>query len=210
MNLNLLKYIGIGGSLAFAAAVQPGPLMAYLLSRSTTLGWKRTLPACLAPIVSDGPIVVLTLLVIGHLSMTMQSVLRTAGGLLLLYLARNALIRWRRGEQADPKEGGKVPRTLLEAALVNLLNPSPYLGWTLVVGPTVISAWREAPGLGVAVVAAFYVTIVSMLALLILLFGSARLLGPKFLRILMLISVVILAGLGVYQLMAGFQYLKGL
>ena len=108
------------------------------------------------------------------------------------------------------KPSGKVPRTFFEAALVNLLNPNPYLGWALILGPVVVTAWHETPGFGVAVVAAFYATMVSTLAVLIVLFGSARLLGPKLQRGLVLISVVILAGLGVYQLAVGVQYLKGL
>jgi hypothetical protein len=64
--------------------------------------------------------------------------------------------------------------------------------------------------MGVAVVVSFYTTMVSMLALLILLFGSARLLGPKLQQFLMSISVIILAGLGIYQLVIGAQYFKGL
>lgn len=49
--VRLLEYIFVGGSLAFAAAAQPGPLQAFLLSRVAAVGWKRTLPASLAPIV---------------------------------------------------------------------------------------------------------------------------------------------------------------
>ena len=99
-----------------------------------------------------------------------------------------------------------MPRTLFEAALVNLLNPNPYLGWTLVLGPIVVTAWQEAPSSGVAVVVAFYATMVTMLAVLIFLFGSARLLGARYQRVLMFISVWILAGLGFYQLAKCLQY----
>ena len=56
---------------------------------------------------------------------------------------------------------------------MNLLNPNPYLGWALVLGPVVVAAWQETPSMGVAVVVAFYATLVSMLAILIFLFGGA-------------------------------------
>ena len=190
----------MGASLAFAASVQPGPLQAYLLSRVTAIGWRRTLPAALAPLVSDGPIAALALLVLGQLSTGMQGALRLAGGLLMLYLAWGALKQWRRHGQPAPEQGGKVPRTLLEAALVNILTPNPYLGWTFILGPLVVAAWREAPAWGVAVVASFYATMVTMLAVLIFSFGSARFLGPRFQRGLLLLSALILSGLGVYQL----------
>lgn len=209
MNLALLKFISIGASLAFAAAVQPGPLQAYLFSRVTSIGWKKTLPAALAPVVSDGPIAVAALLALGRLTPAMQSGLRTAGGLLLLYLAWNTYRQRKNSGRNSAKRGGKTPRTLFEAVMVNLLNPNPYLGWALILGPAAVSAWREAPGLGVAVVAAFYATMVVMLAVLIFLFGGARLLGPGLQRALNVVSVAILAVLGIYQLFLGIRYFAG-
>ena len=196
----MVKYIVIGASLAFAAAVQPGPLQAYLLSRVAAIGWRRTLPAALAPLLSDGPIALLALLVLGRLSPAMQSILRAAGGLLLFFLAWRTFQQWRCNTFGSREPGEKVPRTLFEAALVDLLNPNPYLGWALVLGPVVVAAWREAPSSGVAVVVAFYATMIAMLAFLIFAFGSTRLLGPKFQRALLPVSAMILAGLGIYQL----------
>jgi threonine/homoserine/homoserine lactone efflux protein len=209
LELALIKYIGIGASLAFAAAVQPGPLQAYLFNRATSIGWKKTLPAALAPLLSDGPIAVLALIVLGRLTPAWQSGLRTAGGLLLLYLAWNAFRRRRSSAGNSLKKGDKTPRTLFEAALVNLLNPNPYIGWALILGPVAVAAWGEAPGFGVAVVAAFYTTMIGMLAVLIFLFGGARLLGPGMQRALNWISVVILAALGLYQLWMGTRYFTG-
>jgi len=204
----MLKHIAIGGGLAFAAAVQPGPLQAYLLSRVAAIGWRRTLPASLAPLLSDGPIALLALLILGRLSPVAQAVLRTAGGVLLLYLAQRAFRNWRANGPDSQEKREKAPRTLLEATLVNILNPNPYLGWSLVLGPVVVAAWRESPGEGVAVVVAFYATMVTMLAASIFAFGSARLLGRKLQRILLLVSALILASLGVYQLVMGVQSLN--
>ncbi len=202
----MLKYMAIGGSLAFAAAIQPGPFQAYLLSRVTAIGWRRTLPAALAPIVSDGPIALLALLVLGRLSPGVQSILRLVGGVFLLYLAWGTYQQWHRNDSRGPEQVEKTPKTLFEAALVNLLNPNPYLGWTLVLGPTVVAAWQDAPVAGVAVVVAFYATMVVTLAGMIVLFGSARFLGARLQRALMFVSVWILAGLGLYQLAKGVQY----
>jgi threonine/homoserine/homoserine lactone efflux protein len=131
-----------------------------------------------------------------------------AGGVLLLYLARSAFQQWRRHDLGSHVQGERVPRTLYEATLVNVLNPNPYLGWALVLGPIVIAAWHEAPRLGVAVVIAFYATMVTMLAVQIFAFGSARLLGPRSQRALQLISVLMLAVLGIYQLVICIQYFR--
>jgi len=80
----MLENLVLGGGFAFAAAVQPGPLQAYLLSQVAARGWRRTLPAALAPLLSDGPIALLVLLVLGRLSVGAQQALRAAGGVLLL------------------------------------------------------------------------------------------------------------------------------
>jgi threonine/homoserine/homoserine lactone efflux protein len=202
----MLEYIGIGGGLAFAAAVQPGPFQAYLLSRVAALGWRRTLPAALAPLLSDGPIALLALVVLGHLSEAMQSAMRAGGGLLLLFFAWRTFQEWRRHGTVATAPAEKVPRTLLEATVVNLLNPNPYIGWALILGPVVLGAWREAPSSGVAVVVAFYATLIVTSAVLILLFGSAQSVGPNIQRRLLLVSALVLAGLGVYQLLTSTLY----
>ena len=53
----MLLYLILGFALAFAAAVQPGPIQAYLVTQALSHGWRRTLPAAFSPLVSDGPII---------------------------------------------------------------------------------------------------------------------------------------------------------
>ena len=61
------------GGFAFAAALQPGPLQAYLLASVAQRGWKRTLPAALSPLLSDGPIILVVLLVLTRLPDSFRS-----------------------------------------------------------------------------------------------------------------------------------------
>ncbi len=195
-----MNHVAVAVGLAFAAAVQPGPLCAYLLSSTLANGWRRTLPAAFAPLVSDGPIALAALLVLGQLSPGMRGALRAAGGVLLLLLAWGVFRRWSRGDAGGARPSAPAPRTLLQATMVNILNPSPYLSWTLVLGPLVLDAWRESPAAGVAVVAAFYGTMIATVIGMIAVFGTAGLLGPRAQRSLLLASGGILAALGVYQL----------
>jgi threonine/homoserine/homoserine lactone efflux protein len=196
----MLKYVILGGSIAFAAAVQPGPLQAFLLSRVAAGGWRRTLPAALSPVISDGPIAFLMLLMLHRLAGGLENLLKAAGGLLLLYFAWRALAAWRSARQDAAVAAPSAPRTLLQAVAVNLVNPGPYLGWSLVLGPLAIEAWRLAPRFAVALVASFYAAMVATLALIIFLFGATAVLGPQGRRVLLLASSLVLAGLGGYQL----------
>jgi hypothetical protein len=88
---------------------------------------------------------------------------------------------------------------------VNFLNPGPYLGWSLVLGPAVLKAWSRGPAPAVALVVAFYGTMVTMLAVTIILFGATRFLGPRGQRALLLASAATLAALGVYRLVAALR-----
>ena len=200
----MLESFLLGGGFGFAATVQPGPLQAFLISRVAATGWRRTLPASLAPPLSDVPVALLVLLVLGRLSPTAQHVLRASGGALLLYLAWVSFRQWR--HPGAPDANRSAPRTLLEAVLVNLLNPNPYLGWALVLGPSVVAAWHERPANAVALVAAFYGTMVGMLALFIVLVGSAHFLGSRAQRALVAGSATALAGLGIWLLVSAVRH----
>lgn len=196
----MLKYVLIGGGIAFAAAAQPGPLQAFYLSRVASIGWRRTLPASLAPLISDGPIACVAVLVLSQVAGGFERMLRGAGGVLLLYFACAAFIQWRRGINDASDDPSSTPRTVWQAVGINLINPGPYLGWSLILGPLAIEAWAEGPFRAVALVGAFYFVLVLSLAVFILLLGTTSFLGPKGRRVLVLLSALALAVLGCYQL----------
>jgi threonine/homoserine/homoserine lactone efflux protein len=193
-------YLILGIGYAFAAAVQPGPLQTYLISQTLSHGWRRTLPAAFSPLISDGPVIVLVLLVLSRVPVWLAQGLRLAGGLYVLYLAWGAVKAWR---GYGTQEMTPTPSSLPRAALVNVLNPNPYISWSLVLGPLLLKAWREAPANGVALLAGFYGTMVLSLAGTIALFAAARNLGPRVTRALIGLSSVALACFGCYLLWSG-------
>lgn len=199
----MVPYVVFGITYGFACAVQPGPFQAYLVSLALAHGWRRALPAALAPLLSDGPIALAALFVLSHLPGRALQGLRLAGGAFLLYLAYGAYRSWRDAKKANARDAGSPARNLVQAAMVNLLNPNPYLGWSLVMGPLLLKGWREAPACGIALVVPFYVTIVLAQAGIVLLSAGARNLGPKVSRLLVGASAVALAAFGLYQLGEG-------
>src|SRR5512138_584218 len=138
MWLYLIQGMGYG----FSAAAQPGPFQAYIISQTLTRGWKRTLLAAFAPLISDGPIIALCLLVLSQVPGWLQRGLYLAGGLFLLYLAYGAFRAWQRFDLDAPPPQGEVSRGVLRAALMNALAPGPYIYWTLVTGPILLRGWR--------------------------------------------------------------------
>jgi threonine/homoserine/homoserine lactone efflux protein len=195
----ILQGLGYG----FAAAVQPGPFQTYVLSQALNRGWRRALPMALAPLLSDAPIIVLVLLVLSQVPDWLLRFLYVASGLFILTLAWGAFKAWRTFDAEATLEARPSQQGLLKATLMNMLSPGPYIFWSLVTGPILLEGWREAPAIGIGFLAGFYAAMVASLAVLILLFGLAKHLGPKVNRILLGISVIALTGFGLYQLWRG-------
>lgn len=201
----LLSYLLQGAGFGLAAAAQPGPFMAYLIAQTLANGWRRTLPAALAPLLSDGPIIALMLLALTRLPDSFRVVLHLASGAFILYLARGAYLNWRRYQPVEAATGRSAQRSVLQAALMNMLGPGPYLFWSLVTGPILIQGWRAAPANGVAFLAGFYGVMVGCLAAIIVVFGTTQRLGPKVSRALLGVSAAALAVFGVIQLWQGLS-----
>jgi threonine/homoserine/homoserine lactone efflux protein len=188
---------------AFAAAVQPGPLLTYLISQTLTNGWRRTAPAAFAPLISDMAIIPLVLLVLSRMTSWLEQVLQLAGGVFLFFLAFGAFKTWRDFDVKKAVEVQSNQQTVLKAAMVNLLNPAPYIGWSLVMGPLLLKGWRETPSNGIALLVGFYITMILVTLGIMLLFSAARNLGPRVSRVLIGLSAFALTFFGLYELWLG-------
>jgi len=196
-------YILQGIVYGFSAAVQPGPFQTYLISQTLSKGWKRTLPAALALLVSDGPIIALCLLVLSQVPLWLQRFLYIAGGLFILYLAYSAYRSWQNFDSNLPTEEAQTKQSVLKAALMNALGPGPYIYWSLITGPILLAGWRQTPIYGIGFLAGFYVISILGYATLIFVFSTAQKLGPKVNRILIGVSAIALFCFGIYQLWLG-------
>jgi threonine/homoserine/homoserine lactone efflux protein len=206
----MLRYLILGITYAFAAAAQPGPFQTYIISQSLSKGWRRTLPAALAPIFSDVPIIILVLFLLSRVPGWLAPVLQFAGGIFLIYLAYGAYQTWRSFDTREARLDQTHQQTILKAVTVNLLNPNPYLAWSLVLGPLLLKGWRETPANGIALLAGFYIVLISCTAGIILLFAAARNLGPRVNRVMVGISAIGLACFGFYELWLGISSYAGL
>jgi len=202
---SLAGFAAQGIGYGFTAAAQPGAFQTFLISQTLTNGWRRTLPAALAPLISDAPIVVLMVVVLTRLPEEARSVLHLASGLFLLYLALGAFRAWRSFDVGAVAVTATGQQSLLKAAAVNLVSPGPYIFWGLIAGPLLMQAWSQDPAAGLAFLTGFYAAMIATLGSMILVFGTARQIGPRVNRALLGISAIALAAFGVYQLWMGFS-----
>jgi threonine/homoserine/homoserine lactone efflux protein len=195
-----------GMTLGLSAAASPGPFQAYLLSQTLQTGWRRALPAAFAPLVSDGPIILLTLALLTRAPGRFLQLVQIGGGIFLLYLAWGAWRTFRADPSAPilPNNAPGVQRAaFLKGAALNALSPGPYIFWGILAGPIFLEGWRMAPAVGLSFMGGFYAALIGGFAGLILLFALVRQLGPRIVRGLNGLSAVALFLFGLYQLSQG-------
>lgn len=198
MWIYLVQGLGFG----MAAASQPGPFQTFLISQSLTNGWRKTLPAALAPLISDGPIIAICLLVLSQVPPWMERALYTVSGVFILYLAYGTFLSWKNFD-ANVPTGSKSKQSVLKASLMNALSPGPYIFWTLITGPILISGWRESSLYGLGFLGGFYSALVGGLAATILVFGLAAKFGPRVNHVMLGLSAFALVLFGFYQMARG-------
>jgi threonine/homoserine/homoserine lactone efflux protein len=190
-----LTLIGIG--LGLAAGSSPGPLSALVVAVSMERGFTAGARAALAPLLTDAPIVVLSLVLLKDLPASFLGSLTLLGGLFVIYLGHQGIKGASRTTSIDRVEP-QMARDLWQGAVVNFLNPHPWIFWMSVGAPTLVSGWRQSPLDAMGYLVGFYVCIVGSKVVLAWLAarGGQTLSGAWFTRVLKLTGLL-LACLGV-------------
>ncbi len=126
----------MGLTIGLTAGLKPGPLGIFVIHQTMTKGSKAGFIASLAPWISDGPIILLSLfLTVALKEMNwFISIISLLGAIYLAYIAVKIV---KSPHSINPSQGGGSS-SLLGAVKVNLLNPSPYIFW-LTIGGGIIS-----------------------------------------------------------------------
>ena len=75
----------------------PRPLQTYLIQTTLTQGWRKALPLIISPLVSDFPLILLTVFVLERFPPEFIRVIQIMGGLFVLWLARGAWLNFANG-----------------------------------------------------------------------------------------------------------------
>lgn len=202
----------LGLSYGFAAGVSPGPMLGLVITQTLRRGWRAGNLVALAPLLSDLPIIMLAVAVIGRLPGAALGWLGLAGGLFVIFLGVES-VRAARTERAAEPAGDLSPavsggdeglrRVLGRAVATNFLNPHPYLFWGTAGAQLLLGTWSSSGAAGAGLfLAGFYALLVGSKLLVALLVSRSRgwLRGRGYRRVLAA-SGALLAGLGL--LLAG-------
>ena len=203
----ILSLVAQGLSLGFSATVAPGPFLAYVISETLARGWRQTFSLMFSPLLSDLPIILIAVLILGQLPPDALRLIQIVGGLFVLWLAWGMLRELRAGRAVVLAAEAEAPKRhiVLHGAAINFFSPGAWIFWSTVNGPIVVQAWRDSPALALAFMVSFYAVLVGGIGAWIALFHQARRLDQRLLRGLMGISVAIMLVFGVVLVASGLS-----
>ena len=168
------------GSLAFAGAilgvvegVKPGPLLTMVIRETLSGGLRAGVRTAAAPIFTDGPLVIVSLLAAGWIS-TQPTILIAISILGAGYLLKMGLECFTIEPPPSDLAGIDVSDSFKRGILTNLLNPNVYIFWFLIGGPLMASVADEEPLAPVAYALTFLVSIIMVKSLIALAFDRTR------------------------------------
>jgi len=168
------------GSLAFAGAilgvvegVKPGPLLTMVIRETLSGGLRAGVRTAAAPIFTDGPLVIVSLLAAGWIS-TQPTILIAISILGAGYLLKMGLECFTIEPPPSDLAGIDVSDSFKRGIMTNLLNPNVYIFWFLIGGPLMASVADEEPLAPVAYALTFLVSIIMVKSLIALAFDRTR------------------------------------
>jgi threonine/homoserine/homoserine lactone efflux protein len=155
----VLTFLMLGAGIGFVAGLSPGPVLTLVVQETLRGRWPRGAAVAAGPLLADGPIIAVAVLVVGQLPPGFVPAISLVGGLFLLYLAVTTGLTARqaalsRGQRLAAKGG------LLTGLLARASSPNPYLFWVLVGTPALLQAGGGGWWSGAAFLLGYYAMIV--------------------------------------------------
>ena len=135
-----LPFLISGILFGLVAGISPGPLLTLVISETIKHNKKEGIFVASAPILTDIPIVLLSVFVLAKLS-SFNLVLGTisiSGALFIVYLAYESITT--KGIELNLQK--VKAQSLRKGIITNFLNPHPYLFWIAVGAPTILKGYR--------------------------------------------------------------------
>lgn len=195
-----MNYLLAGISLGFAAGISPGPLMTLVITRTLERGLGAGLRVAIAPLLTDLPIIAITVLFFTALPPLLETLLTAGGALFVLYLAWEILRDGRTTRLADVARvpGAAASADIWRGMMVNFLSPHPWLFWITVAAPLLTNAWQQSVWTAFGFLIGFYGLLVGSKKLLAVgITGGRRFLNDVWYRRLLLASGLLLVLFGV-------------
>jgi len=188
----MIELLIAGITLGLYAGLSPGPLLILVISQSLKHGYKEGVKVAFAPLLTDLPIILISVLFLSYISgySSVLGIISIIGAIYLGYLAYESFkITGLEEGEFDTRE----PKSLLKGVTVNFLNPNPYLFWITVGGPIIITAYMKNVYSPWWFIVGFYVFLVGSKIVLAVVSGKSRkfLTGRPYIYIMRVLGIML-------------------
>jgi threonine/homoserine/homoserine lactone efflux protein len=168
----MLHFLTIGTVLGISAGFAPGPLLTLVISETLQHDIRSGVKVALAPIITDLPIIILTIFILSKLSgfHDVLGIISMAGGLFILSMGCQGI----RTKGVEINLEGIKPKSFSKGVIANSLSPHPYLFWFSVGAPTMTKAMSQGISAPLAFIISFYVFLVGSKIVLAILTGKSK------------------------------------
>lgn len=199
----MLTYLFSGTVFGLSAGLAPGPLLTLVITETLKGGLKAGVRVALAPLITDVPIVLLTLFVISKLTHfdIVLGFISIFGAVFVAYLGYESMCT----KEIPVQAGDTDLQSLKKGVVTNFLNPHPYLFWFSVGSPMAVKAYSASVLSAALFVCSFYGLLVGAKIILAVLISTSRslLLGKAYQYTMKILGMLLL-------LFAGFLLWDGL
>ena len=199
----MLSFLTTGIILGLSAGFAPGPLLALVISESMEHGARAGVRVAFAPILTDLPIIIITVFILAKLSdfQSVLGIISIIGAFFIVYLGVHNLRT--KGIELDLDKSS--PKSFQKGIIVNALSPHPYLFWFSVGGPITIKAMDQNLLSAISFIGSFYVLLLGTKIVLAILVGKSRtfFMGNRYVFTMRLLGFILI-------ILAGFLFRDGL
>jgi len=195
----LLTALFAGLSIGLGSGVAPGPLTGLAISTTLRSGLGSGLRIAIAPLISDSVIILLSLTLVTQLPDGAITVLGIVGGIVVAAFGLEILWSAHKMSDTEVQMGSKKPPklqrlpVLAQGALINVLNPAPWIFWITAGSTILIGFWRESPTQAIVFLVAFYLTLVgAKVAIVITLAATRHRMSARTYRLILTASGILL------------------
>ena len=168
----MITFLSTGTILGLSAGLAPGPLLTLVISETLRHNIKAGVKVAIAPILTDLPIILITLLLLSKLSRfhAVLGIISVMGAFFVFYMGYESIRT--KGVHIGLEECRQ--RSMRKGIIVNALSPHPYLFWCTVGAPITMRAAQEGFWEVSAFIGSFYCMLVGSKIMLSLLTGRSR------------------------------------
>lgn len=174
MDIGLVLSLSAAGlALGVVEGIKPGPLLTMVIRETLSGGLRAGIWTAAAPIFTDGPLVIVSLLAASWIS-TQPMILIAISVIGAGYLLKMGLECFTIEPPSPDLAEIDVSDSFKRGVLTNLLNPNVYIFWFLIGGPLMASVADDEPLAPVAYAVTFLVSIIIVKSMIALAFDRTR------------------------------------